>query len=129
MMDVDIPTARGQMPAYVAEPPGEGPWPGVVVIHDALGMSTDVHNQADWLASEGFLAVAPDLQHWGSRIQCLFSFVRDWERPLGDLEATRTWLAPHEKVYGHDRCDRLLHGAAEWAADARPRKGFSAASV
>ena len=76
--------------------------------------------------AEGFLAVAPDLQHWGSRIQCLFSFVRDSERPLGDLEATRTWLASHERCAGHDRCDRLLHG--RHGADARPER-LLAASV
>ena len=38
MADVDIPVPQS-LRAYVAKPTGDGPWPGVVVIHDALGLT------------------------------------------------------------------------------------------
>ncbi|MEG3616727.1 dienelactone hydrolase family protein [Isoptericola haloaureus] len=92
-----VPTSRGPLPVYLAVPDGEGPWPGVVVIHDALGRTTDVRRQCEWLAGHGFVAAAPDLQHWGPRLRCVVSAVRSLTRRAGreldELEATRAWLA------------------------------------
>jgi carboxymethylenebutenolidase len=51
----------GQRPlsGFLARPEGDGPWPGVVVVHDIFGITRDLHDQVEWLASAGFLAIAP----------------------------------------------------------------------
>ena len=83
------------LPVYVAKPQGEGPWPAVLVVHDALGMTADLRNQADWLAEHGYLAVAPDLYRGKPVRSCLFSTFRDLFRRSGptfaDFEAVRRW--------------------------------------
>src|SRR5262245_25419138 len=49
MTELTIAAPRSQLPVYLAVPGRPGPWPGVVVIHDGMGMGQDVRNQADWL--------------------------------------------------------------------------------
>jgi len=104
MAEVVIATPGGRMPVYVARPSGAGPWPGVVVIHDFTGMSADLRNQADWLAGAGYVSVAPDLYHWGSRLRCLWTIARELGagrgRTFDDIEATREWLAGDESCTG-----------------------------
>jgi carboxymethylenebutenolidase len=73
MPNVLIQTTRGQMPCYLAVPSRPGPLPGVVVLHDVGGMSPDHRRQADWLADEGFLALAVDLYYLGGLLRCIRS--------------------------------------------------------
>ena len=103
-IEIETGNGNGLMPAYTAVPTTAPPWPGVVVIHDFTGMSQDLRSHADWLAREGFLAIAPDLYYWGSRLRCLRTIMRDLGprrgRTFDDIEAARQWLRNHDGCTG-----------------------------
>ncbi|PRZ08639.1 carboxymethylenebutenolidase [Isoptericola sp. CG 20/1183] len=131
-MNHEIETGRGTMPVYCATPDVPPPWPGVVVVHDVTGMSDDLRAQADWLAGEGFLAVAPDLYYWGSRLGCLRTVMRDLVRRRGrsfdDIEAARGWLSDHEACTGVVGVIGFCMGGG-YALALAAHRGFAGASV
>jgi len=60
-----------RLEAYLARPEGEGPFPGVVVIHEALGLNDNIKDVAWRFADEGYVAFAVDLFANRNRAVCM----------------------------------------------------------
>jgi carboxymethylenebutenolidase len=52
--------SSGTMRGYLVQPSGTGPFPAVLVIHEARGLNPYIEDVARRAAAEGFLALAPD---------------------------------------------------------------------
>jgi carboxymethylenebutenolidase len=99
MPEVTVPggSTASHLGGYLGVPDGAGPWPGVVVIHEIIGLNDDIRRQCDRLAAAGYLAVAPDLYTAGGALRCLRATIRTVFAGQGpafdDIEAVRGWLA------------------------------------
>jgi carboxymethylenebutenolidase len=102
--ELTFPAASGTLPGYLARPDGAGPWPGVVVLHEAFGLTDDIKRQADRFAGNGYLALAPDLYAWGNTARCLMATLRTMfrgqGRALDDVQGARAVLADREDCTG-----------------------------
>jgi carboxymethylenebutenolidase len=90
----------GTVPAYLAlseRLDQHGRAPGVVVVHEAFGLTDDIRAIADEFARRGYHAVAPDLLARGGKVRCMVSVVRALQagqgRPFAEIDAARSWLA------------------------------------
>lgn len=132
MPDITYPASSApELGAYLALPLGEGPWPGVVVIQDALGLSDDIKEQADRLAAAGYLAFAPDL-YSGRGPRCVLATLQASRSgkgaAYGDIEAAREWLNARDDCTGRIGIIGFCMGGG-FAVMSAPRFDFAAASV
>lgn len=97
MTTIDIDTAEGPIKALLDVPEGQGPWPGVVVLHPPMG-ATDEDKQeiSQRIAQSGYIALTPDLFSRGNRLRCVVRVFRDLltkqGRALDDILAARDHL-------------------------------------
>jgi carboxymethylenebutenolidase len=129
--DVGIPTAGGTMPAYLARPASGQRAPGVLVIHEVFGLTPEMKAHAERLAGAGYLAVAPDLYFWGTKVRCLMATLlassRGSGRAIDDIEQARRWLAGHEGCTGTVGIVGFCMGGG-LALVCAPKGGYAAAA-
>jgi carboxymethylenebutenolidase len=122
----------GYLAIPVATKDRPGPWPGVVVVHDAVGLSDDMREQADWLAAAGFVAFVPDLYGGKSMLRCIkgvFGQLSARQGPAFDqIDAARRALADRPSCTGTVGVIGYCMGGA-FALLLAARPGWSAASV
>src|SRR5882757_10412460 len=101
---LEVPTPDGaSLQAELFVPAGDGPHPGVVVLHESFGLNDDIRRIAGRFAEAGYAALAPDLYSHGTRIVCLSRVMVDMlsgaaGREIADIHATRRALAGRADV-------------------------------
>lgn len=132
MADVTIPVGGRDLPGYLAVPAGDGPWPGVVVLFEAMGANADMRAATDRFAARGYLAVLPDLYGGAPWVRCVLKAMRDMRARRGPtydhIEATRVWLAGRADCTGSVGVTGFCMGGG-FALVAAAAYDFKAASV
>ncbi|MCB5292708.1 dienelactone hydrolase family protein [Arthrobacter sp. SO3] len=97
-------TGSPNLRGYLAEPEGTGPFPAVLMIHEAFGLNDISRRQADRLAAAGYLTLAVDLFSDGGARHCLVSTMRSLASGSGkafaDLAVAREWLEQSGRTNG-----------------------------
>jgi carboxymethylenebutenolidase len=104
MSMIDYTAPAGPASGYLSVPEGAGPWPGVVVVQDLFGVTSDVRRIGDRFAANGYLALTPSLYARGPKAACVVSTMRSLVTGKGtavdDLIAARDHLADDPRCTG-----------------------------
>lgn len=90
------------VPAYLAKPEGEGPFPAVIMIHEFYGLRPDMLGKAEALAAEGYVVIAPNVFRNGTTNwipRAIYNVIAaDTAQIDGDVDAAYQWLAAQPDV-------------------------------
>lgn len=130
MATIHFDTPTGVIDALLSLPEGRGPWPGVVVIHDAIGYQADKESINDHIAAAGYLALTPNLYARGGRARCITRVFRELltqrGRALDDILAARDHLLSMTQCTGEVGIAGFCMGG-QFALIMSP-KGFAASA-
>src|ERR1700761_166231 len=125
---IQLDTPTGPIDALLDVPDGQGPWPGVVVIHDAIGYGPDKESINAHVARAGYVALTPNLFARGGWARCVTKVMRDLltkrGRALDDVLAARDHLQALPQCTGRVGIAGFCMGG-QFALVMSP-KGFSA---
>jgi carboxymethylenebutenolidase len=112
-------------------PAGEGPHPGVVVLHESFGLNDDIRGICARFAGAGYAVLAPDLYSHGRRMVCLSRVIVDMlsgsvAREIADIHAAREALAERPEVDARRIAVAGFCQGGGFALVAGARGGFSA---
>jgi carboxymethylenebutenolidase len=115
MTDITINSADGgSFSAYLATP-GATPSAGLVVIQEIFGVNQVMRDYCDSFAAAGYLAICPDLfwriepgvqltdqseEEWNRAFELMNAFMPDFEKGVGDIQATISHLRGQESCTG-----------------------------
>ena len=101
---VQFPFGAQSREAYYARPEGDGPFPGVVVIHEIFGLNDNIRDVARRFAGAGYAALAIDLFAGRNRTLCMFRILGSiatgslQNASLNELRASLDWLGARPEV-------------------------------
>src|SRR5438309_7033960 len=104
MQTRDIATSVLKGGGYLALPDGDGPHPGVVVIHEAYGLNDHIRDIAGRFAGAGYAALAVDLFSGRNRAVCMSRYMAGMligsvnRYGIDDLKSGLTFLAKLDEV-------------------------------
>jgi carboxymethylenebutenolidase len=103
LTNVSYPAADGAtLRGYLAEPEGEGPRAGVLVIHEFYGLNEEMVRKADLLAEQGYVVLAPDAYRGQTTAlvprAIWLTVTTSRERIAADIDAAYAFLAAHPRV-------------------------------
>ena len=97
-------SGRRQLDGYIAYPEGDGPFPGIILIHEIFGLNGNMKDISRRFAAQGYVALAVNLFAGRDRAICMFRVMSGLllnplnNRGIHDLKAALTFLSEQPGV-------------------------------